>query len=187
MRTSLFLLTIAALLGACVKDGSTGKPPNLPPRTDDASWTPPAVSDALFIVPSSDALVDTFVAPVDTAKDTAIVKRDSAVTTNPDTEIPTGGGCDLLKQNCVNKAMACYPVNNAGTCQMAGGVGETGSCFLGADPPLCAPGLACITGVLFGAVCLTMCDVYNPVPYCGQGSLCQPLPKFTSIGYCQPG
>jgi len=181
-RIPLLLATLATLLGACA-DSDTGAPPILPPKTDGA-WTPPKVSDAKEITFINDASIPT---PPDTARDTAIVKLDTRPTTGPDSAIPTGGGCDLLKQDCANKAMACYPVNGVGRCQMAGGVGEAGTCFLGADPPLCAPGLACVSGILQGAVCLILCDVFNPPPYCGLGNTCQPLPTFTNIGYCQPG
>jgi hypothetical protein len=180
MRLALLLpAAFAALLGACASDDAAS--PRLPPAAD-GGWVPPPVSDAKGIV----LFTDTSLAP-DTAKDTVVVKKDAVSTTTTDSALPTGGGCDLLKQDCANKAMACYPVNGGGVCQMAGGVGEAGTCYLGADPPLCAPGLACVAGILQGAVCLVLCDVFNPTPYCGAGNTCQPLPKFTTIGYCQPG
>jgi hypothetical protein len=100
-----------------------------------------------------------------------------------------GGPCDLLtyvrtQKGCLS-GQACYPVSGSGKCQDAGGEGVGGSCGFGETTPLCLGGLTCITTVDMLGTCLSLCDVSNPIPACGPGNSCHPLPGFTTVGYCQ--
>jgi hypothetical protein len=99
--------------------------------------------------------------------------------------------CDPLKQDCANHAYACYPVSGAGRCLPAGGTGALGTCYLGEDPPSCAPGYACMS-LSSGsnlAACLSLCDRFSPTPDCPIGYACQLVPGFpqtSNVGFCQP-
>jgi len=95
--------------------------------------------------------------------------------------------CDLVKQDCVDKSKACYPVSGAGKCQFEGGLSVQTACGFGGTEPDCARGLTCVTTSSVGGTCLPMCDVLNPIPICGLGNSCHPLPGFTTVGYCQAG
>lgn len=97
--------------------------------------------------------------------------------------------CDLLKQDCTSLAYGCYPVDGAGRCLLAGGVGEQGSCILYDDPPSCAPGFACLRFLSSTdiGVCLALCDLTDPAAACGLTGVCQLLPGFaktSNVGHC---
>jgi len=99
------------------------------------------------------------------------------------------GPCDLLtyvrtQKGCVS-SQACYPASGSGKCQDAGGEGVGGSCGFGETTPLCASGLTCISTTDMPGTCLLLCDISNPIPTCGPGVSCHPLPGFTTVGYCQ--
>jgi hypothetical protein len=114
---------------------------------------------------------------------TSDVRSDGADSAAP------GGPCDLLtyvrtQKGCLS-GQACYPVSGSGRCQDAGGEGVGGSCGFGETTPLCLGGLTCIITVDMLGTCLSLCDVSNPIPTCGPGNSCHPLPGFTTVGYCQ--
>jgi hypothetical protein len=99
--------------------------------------------------------------------------------------------CDLLKQDCPNASLGCYPFGGAGRCFSRGGEGVGGSCGFGEAPdsPLCDRGLTCITTSGMGGTCLPLCDALNPTAVCGLGNVClQRLPGIpitSNVGYCQ--
>ena len=95
--------------------------------------------------------------------------------------------CDLVKQDCTDKSKACYPVSGSGKCQFEGGLSVQTACGFGGTEPDCSRGLTCVATSSVGGTCLPLCDVSNPIPICGLGNACHPLPGFTTVGYCQAG
>ena len=99
--------------------------------------------------------------------------------------------CDLLKQDCPNASLGCYPFAGAGRCFSRGGEGAGGSCGFGEPPdsPLCDRGLTCITATDMGGTCLRLCDASNPTAVCGPGNICLQrlpgIPTTSNVGYCQ--
>jgi hypothetical protein len=108
----------------------------------------------------------------------------------------SSGTCDilsnLLTQSGCLPSQACYPVLSigAGLCQLRGGQGPLGSCFVDETQPSCMPGLICIPLASLGTLgaCLSLCDLSTPTVYCGIGNVCLLLPGFlrsSNVGYCQ--
>lgn len=180
----VFALLFVGMLLACTSSEVTRLPPLSP--DEDKPGILPGIADSGLISPT----IDTRLPNQDTKQDSQIGKRDTQPEqSHPDLPPGLAGTCDLLKQNCVSKAEACYPVTGKGEarCLPAGSVGEGGSCYVGADTPQCDLGLTCVQDVMQGGVCLLLCDVFDAINVCGMGSACQPLPFFTKVGFCHPG
>ena len=98
---------------------------------------------------------------------------------------PDSGICDLVAQTGCQKSLACYPAAGVGRCQDYGPNTANTPCApsLGSEGQ-CVPGLACVTTAELGMVCEPLCDVLNPPKGCFPA--CQPLPGFTTVGYCPP-
>jgi hypothetical protein len=95
------------------------------------------------------------------------------------------GICDLLTQQGCPQSQGCYPVAGVGRCQDPGPNFANTPC----DPSLgpegqCIVGFACVATAALGVVCETLCNVLNPPKGCLPS--CQPLPGFTTVGYCPP-
>jgi hypothetical protein len=93
-----------------------------------------------------------------------------------------GSACHPLLQDCVNKALVCYPgASGTGTCTAPTGTGgELAKCAQSSD---CATGYFCGTGKTASNICLLLCDVENPG--CAKSSPCVEVPGFKdNTGYC---
>lgn len=156
---------VAIMLGACTADKAN---PVLPSTGSSNGWVSSTSADGSGGTGTADA-GDRF---TQTAGDAS--RADVSSTT-----------CDLLKQDCAAASDGCYPVSGIALCQPAGSAGVLGSCGFGEAAPLCDRGLACIGTSNMGSVCLPMCDVRDPIPICGLGNVCRPLPGFLTVGYCQ--
>ena len=166
------VLAAGSVLSGCADQSN----PVLPPTDDPGGVSTSSNPDAATAASEAGHVLPT-------------VEPDAAPADATAADVVLGATCNLLQPDCPAKSQACYPINGAGHCEVAGSVGVQGWCTVDEFPPTCDRGLTCIamTPGLSSGWCLIVCNMDDPAPSCGFGNSCHALPAFPTtsrVGYC---
>jgi hypothetical protein len=178
------LLLVAALaLTGCKSDDTEFPPPVMGQEDGGAARPIVPVPDGLGLPDSPPGDETDAEAPEGVRRDAAARLDVAAPDTRPADARLAGDdarACDLLRQDCPNRAQSCVPVAGRAICELPTGARPEGADCV--DVLQCDRGLVCFQAGVDRGICRRVCDPAAPPRDCPR---CVPLSGFAA-GTCAP-